>query len=87
LSFFLNEKSCGFIQGLYKHEPDKNKKESVLNIGRAFYSCNNSIYDAIDRFEKWGLIQVIRQKRDLKIKFTKDGLELIRCIGFISQFR
>jgi hypothetical protein len=86
VSFFNQEKSCKFILGLKKHETEKGKNSSVLNIGRESYGCNNSIYDAIDRFEKWGLISIVRQKRDLKIKFTKDGEEVIRCIGFLSQY-
>ena len=61
-------------------------KFSVLNLGRQFYSCNNSIYDAIDRYEKDGLIQVTRLKRDLKIKFTDKGKEALKSFWFIEEF-
>jgi hypothetical protein len=86
MSFFLSDKPSRFLIGLQKRETNDGKKNSVLNIGREFYSCNNSIYDAINRFERWGLITVIRQKRDLKIKFTEDGHKVISSIGVLAQY-
>lgn len=59
-------------------------KYSILNLGRQFYSCNNSIYDAIDWYESKGLIQVTRLKRDLKIKFTDKGKEVLNAIWLLD---
>lgn len=78
--FILNEKPAGFILAIH------NQKDSILKIGREFYSCNNSIYEALDRFEKWGLIEVTKGRRDLKVKFTKKGNQAIQAISELALY-
>jgi len=79
-SFFLQQKPTGFLLALSR------SRGSVLKTGREFYSCNNSIYQAIDRFTEWGLIEVTKGKRDLTVKFTDKGKEAINAIITLSLF-
>lgn len=60
------------------------EKYSVLGLGRQFYSCNNSIYDAIDFYESKGLIEVRKLKRDLKIRFTDKGAYLVKALWMLE---
>lgn len=78
--FFLNDKPCKFLMDL------SNKKGSALEIGRQTYGCNNSIYQTIDKFVEFGLIEVSKDSRDLHIKMTKKGVEIVKSIGDLSFF-
>lgn len=63
-----------------------NQRGSILNIGREFYNCNNSIYDAVDKFEKWGFIEVLKGKRDLTVKFLPKGREVTNAISILYLY-
>lgn len=80
MTYLLQDKPVRFLLAM------QNQKDSILNIGRDFYSCNNSIYEAIDRFEAWGIIEVTKGKRDLKVKFTKKGLQVLDAIGTLMIY-
>jgi CTP-dependent riboflavin kinase len=75
---------CKLLLALYKNNNNSNVKRSILDLGRDFYSCNNSIYDAIDWYSDKGLIVVKKLKRDLHIKFTDKGNELTKAIWLID---
>lgn len=80
MGYFNQDKTCKFLLAL------GNTRGSILNIGREFYSCNNSIYDAIDKFQAWGLIEVIKGKRDLKVKILPKGKEVINAISITINY-
>jgi predicted transcriptional regulator len=80
MSFFIQPKPTGFLMAI------ANQKGSVLKIGRDFYSCNNSIYEALDRFTDWGLIEVTKGKRDLTVKFTPKGKEVLNAIAILRNY-
>jgi predicted transcriptional regulator len=79
-AFFIQGKPTGFLLAI------ANPRTSILKIGRGFYSCNNSIYEALDRFSNWGLIEVTKGKRDLKVKITPKGKEVIEAISTLSLY-
>lgn len=78
--FFLSEKPSKFLMNLC------NQKGSALEIGRQTYGCNNSIYQTIDKFVEMGLIEVSKKSRDLHIKMTKKGVEVVESISKLSFF-
>jgi predicted transcriptional regulator len=80
IPFFIQQKPAGFLLAI------ANQRGSVLKVGRDFYSCNNSIYEALDRFSEWGLLEVIKGKRDLKVKLTNKGKEVIDAISVLSLY-
>lgn len=76
----LNDKPAKFLLALSK------ERKSVHEIGREFYSCNNSVYSALDRFSQWGLIEVDRGKKELKVKITAKGKEIISHISALVPY-
>jgi predicted transcriptional regulator len=80
MSFFIQQKPSGFLVSLAR------SKGKVLKTGRDFYSCNNSIYEALERFSKWGLIEVEKGKRDLDVKITPLGKEVIAAISLLKIY-
>ena len=81
MSYLYELKTPGkLLLSLYKNNANSSVKRSVLEIGRDFYSCNNSIYDAIDWLSDKGIISVKKLKRDLKIDFTDKGKEALLFI-------
>ena len=83
MTFLLQDKPVKFLLAM---QNQKENKDTILNIGRKFYSCNNSIYDALDRFEGWGILEVLKGKRDLKVKFTKKGQEVLDAISILAIY-
>jgi DNA-binding MarR family transcriptional regulator len=81
MSLFLQDKPVRFIIAL------SNRRGSALAIGREIYSCNNSIYDTLDKFEEMGLVNVTKDNRNLKVKITPKGHQAIHSIFLLLDYK